>query len=207
LTEQVLEEAHSKRRAILDAARELFSKKGYEETTIADIARAAHIAVGTVYLYFRNKHDVYTAVGVSVEVTITQALQDPALAEIPFEQVPRAILETTFRISREHKSLVSLLQIDMRTPEEALLHKHSTQAISQALATILDRAIERGQLAPFNTEMYAQLLTLLGNAVVHQCFGVEDGEREELYRESMIELFERLLFGPSLREGKQNSAL
>lgn len=205
MTEQVSEEAHSKRRAILDAARELFTKKGYEETTIADIARAAHIAVGTVYLYFRNKHDVYTAVALDVEASIAQSLQDPALADLPFEQVPRVILEAAFRIARNHKSMIALLQIDMQTPEEVLQHKHSTEVVSQALVVILERAIERGQLAPLNTEMYALLLNLLGNGVMHQCFGVEGGEREDLYREATIELFERLLFGPSLREGKQSA--
>jgi len=202
VTEQLLEETHSKRKAILDAARELFTKKGYEETTIADIARAAHIAVGTVYLYFRNKHDVYTAVALDTEALIAQVLQDPVLAEVPFEQVPRMMLEAVFRVCREHKSRVALLQIDMHTQEEILQHKHSTEMFSQMLASVLQRAVERGQLAPFNTEMYALLLNLLGNAVVHQCFGVETGEREELYRESIIELFERLLFGPSLRAGK-----
>ena len=48
------EESQGKREAILAAARTLFAQKGYEETTIADIAREAGIAVGTVYLYFRR---------------------------------------------------------------------------------------------------------------------------------------------------------
>ncbi len=57
--EKIAEETRPKRDAILDAARTLFAKQGYEETTIADIAGAAGVAVGTVYLYFRNKHEVY----------------------------------------------------------------------------------------------------------------------------------------------------
>jgi len=50
--EKIAEETRPKRDAILDAARTLFAKQGYEETTIADIARAAGVAVGTVYLSF-----------------------------------------------------------------------------------------------------------------------------------------------------------
>lgn len=39
--------------------------------------------------------------------------------------------------------------------------------------------------------MYAQVLYLLGHAVLHQCFAVEGGEREELYRHTMLEFVER----------------
>ncbi len=44
------------------AALEVFSKYGYDKTTISDIAKQADIADGTVYLYFHNKNDlaVYT---------------------------------------------------------------------------------------------------------------------------------------------------
>ncbi len=44
---------------ILDAARRVFGEKGYEDATIDDIAREAGVAKGTVYLYYRSKHDVY----------------------------------------------------------------------------------------------------------------------------------------------------
>jgi AcrR family transcriptional regulator len=44
---------------ILEAARRVFGEKGYERATIDDIARAAGVAKGTVYLYYRSKRDVY----------------------------------------------------------------------------------------------------------------------------------------------------
>ena len=37
----------------------MFGEKGYERATIDDIARAAGVAKGTVYLYYRSKRDVY----------------------------------------------------------------------------------------------------------------------------------------------------
>jgi AcrR family transcriptional regulator len=202
VAEQLAEETNSKRKAILDAARTLFTGKGYEETTIADIARAARVAVGTVYLYFHNKHEIYTAVALDVEALIAQALLDPALTKLPFEQVPRAILEAVFRVSHQYMEMVTMLQVEIQTQNEITLHKESTEMITRALQVVLQHAIQQGQLAPFDTEMYALLLNLLGSAVIHQCFGVEHGEREEQFREYNIELFERLCFGPSLRQGK-----
>jgi AcrR family transcriptional regulator len=48
-------QARETRRAVLDAARELFIEQGYGRTTIADVARAAGVSVETVYSAFGNK--------------------------------------------------------------------------------------------------------------------------------------------------------
>ena len=60
--EMVKEDTRSKRQAIIEAARNIFAMKGYEDTTIAEIAEEAGVAVGTVYLYFHNKREIYTSV-------------------------------------------------------------------------------------------------------------------------------------------------
>jgi AcrR family transcriptional regulator len=50
------EQARETRQRIIQAAHNLFVKKGYGSTTIADIAREAGVSVETVYAAFRNKH-------------------------------------------------------------------------------------------------------------------------------------------------------
>src|SRR6478609_7991620 len=47
-----------KRAAILRAATSVFAEKGFFNAKVADIAKAAGVADGTVYLYFKNKDDV-----------------------------------------------------------------------------------------------------------------------------------------------------
>lgn len=44
---------------ICRAAEELFSKKGYYNTSIIDIAQKAEVAPGTVYIYFKDKHSIF----------------------------------------------------------------------------------------------------------------------------------------------------
>ena len=46
---------------ILEAARKVFADKGFHEATVEDIAEAAGVAKGTVYLYYQSKRDIYFA--------------------------------------------------------------------------------------------------------------------------------------------------
>ena len=48
-----------KRKNILDAAAKVFSKDGYHQAKVEDIARMAGIGKGTIYLYFENKRHLY----------------------------------------------------------------------------------------------------------------------------------------------------
>lgn len=51
-----------KHTAILDAAYELFGSRGFYETKMSEVAERAGIAKGTVYLYFKNKEELFLAV-------------------------------------------------------------------------------------------------------------------------------------------------
>ena len=203
----IKEDTRSKRQAIIEAARNMFALKGYEDTTIAEIAEEAGVAVGTVYLYFRNKREVYISTSLNLMELHAAVIEDPRLASLPFEQVPRAMIEATFRISHQNIRLMSLFQVDIQSKEEMQLHKAADNLITDALDNVFRQVIAQGQLAPFDTEMYAKIIFGLVNAALYDCFCVEGGEREELYRERTIEIVERLFFGPSLREGTKENSL
>jgi AcrR family transcriptional regulator len=46
---------------ILEAARRVFATKGFNDATVDDVANAAGVAKGTVYLYYKSKRDIYFA--------------------------------------------------------------------------------------------------------------------------------------------------
>ncbi|MFN8378429.1 MAG: helix-turn-helix domain-containing protein [Anaerolineae bacterium] len=46
---------------ILDAAADLFAHYGFDKTTMDDIAQAAHVSKGAIYLHFRGKEDLFDA--------------------------------------------------------------------------------------------------------------------------------------------------
>src|SRR6478752_5913150 len=59
--ERKAQERQARRRRIQEAARTVFSEKGYAGASIELIARAAQLSVGAIYLYFRSKEDLYVS--------------------------------------------------------------------------------------------------------------------------------------------------
>lgn len=71
-----------KRQRILEAAVKVFAKKGYHGAKVAEIAKKAGVADGTIYLYFRNKEDILVSLFDEVmEEHIAQARAE--IARVP----------------------------------------------------------------------------------------------------------------------------
>jgi AcrR family transcriptional regulator len=192
------DDLRDKREAIIEAARTLFAKQGYEETTIAEIARAAGVGVGTVYLYFQNKRQILVDVSVSVNTSLATVMLSPDLLNMPIRQIPRLLIEESFRKCHDNLGVMSLFQVNVPSAEEMSQLQVADQRIADALESFFRQMIERRALEPFDTTLYARMLNSLVGAVLKQCFAVEHGENEDLYRERLIELIERLFFGPPL---------
>src|SRR6476660_9170106 len=77
---------------ILEAARKVFATNGFSDATVDDIADAAGVAKGTVYLYYRSKREVYLA---ALKFGIQQmyaALEEQLRAESTTEGKLRALI-------------------------------------------------------------------------------------------------------------------
>lgn len=70
-------EANTRDKIIKNASK-LFAKKSFFKTTVDDIAQATGVAKGTVYLYFKNKQELYTA---TIDAHFSYALQKVAEVE------------------------------------------------------------------------------------------------------------------------------
>ncbi len=53
---------NAKRRQIVDGAREIFLARGFDAASMADIAKAAGVSKGTLYVYFKNKEELFSAI-------------------------------------------------------------------------------------------------------------------------------------------------
>jgi len=88
-----------KRRRIIEAAIKVFAKKGFYNSKVSEIARAAHVADGTIYLYFQNKDDIL----ISLFEEVMQNVLDRVQAAVTQETNPARKLE---RFAQAHLSLV-----------------------------------------------------------------------------------------------------
>jgi len=79
--------AAKREQAILQAALDIFSQKGFTAATIPDIARAAGVAVGTIYIYYPNKRELFIAV-------IRNYILNTSLFDL-LNKVPEANIATT----------------------------------------------------------------------------------------------------------------
>jgi AcrR family transcriptional regulator len=82
------------RAKLIDVARQLFAKKGLDETTMNDIAVASKKGRRTLYTYFKSKEEIYMAVVESELEVISDAMRDVAAQSIPADEKILKLIET-----------------------------------------------------------------------------------------------------------------
>jgi TetR/AcrR family transcriptional regulator, fatty acid metabolism regulator protein len=107
-------EKSDKRDAILRAAIDTFASRGYFTAQVADVARAAGVAAGTVYLYFRGKDDLLVSI---FERTMKEAIAEgrDALTSIedPVERLREIARLHLSRLGRD-RALAVVFQVELR---------------------------------------------------------------------------------------------
>ena len=103
-----------KRDAILRAAIDVFAGRGYFNAQVADVARAAGVAAGTVYLYFRSKDALLVSI---FEKTMREAIADGQACVAPLHD-PIERLRAIARVHLERlgrdRSLAVVFQVELR---------------------------------------------------------------------------------------------
>ncbi|MGH7806121.1 MAG: TetR/AcrR family transcriptional regulator, partial [Candidatus Binatia bacterium] len=128
---------------IHEAARRLFGKKGFERTSIKEIAEVADVAVGTVFLYAKSKEDL-----------LVMCFRDEvgeAIAEA-FRTVPRAPLLDqvmhVFEVMISHNvANLELARVFTREIPFAVGARHGVKEVMDAFHHRMQELIERGQQA------------------------------------------------------------
>ena len=113
------------RSRLLEAARELFARRGYEGTSIGDVAEAAEIGVGTVYHHFEDKRslllavlELYEGLGLAADeegggLGVALAADDPKAGIL-------GLVRAAVQLRRAHPSVFAIGQaVGRRDPEVA----------------------------------------------------------------------------------------
>ncbi len=138
-----------RRKDILDAALKLFVGKGFNETTVQDIASAAGMGTGTVYLYFPSKEHVLEGLHerfrqeteASIAGVAVEAIERAGRGEeIDYREVIDAILDAIAKNFLENSDLV--IVCTRYRPE--LMDDHHQQESGAHHLSIVARALEEG---------------------------------------------------------------
>lgn len=137
-----------KRDAILRAATEVIARKGYFNAQVADIARAAGVAAGTVYLYFRSKDDLLASI---FQKTMREARAEgrAALEGIgdPVERLRRIARLHLDRLGRD-RDLAVVFQVELRQSTK-FMEQFSATDLRDYLGIIRDTIAEGQEAGAF----------------------------------------------------------
>lgn len=124
----------ARKRQILDAALSVFSKKGFGEATIVDIAGEASIGIGTIYNYYKHKEDLLVALLAQnlISDNLNQLLNTTVVQDD--EQFIKSLLEDRFifGLGKAQELLFLFFEIQ-RYP------KLRRQYVSQVLSPLIGR--------------------------------------------------------------------
>ncbi len=170
-TEEIMEPTglrqHRKRQRrerILNAARPLFFSKGFSDTSIDEIARAAELAHGTIYLYFKNKEEIYATVLAEGLDLLNEAVIRPAGEQRSPIASLLAGYDAFVQFSAEHPEYYNALILDKLEIDQCLpaAMKAKLNAIISVMARWVagnvDKGIEQGLFRPMEACQTAFLL-------------------------------------------------
>ena len=154
-TKRVEQRLAARESAILDAARRVFAEKGYHGSTMREIAAAAGVATGTLYLYFRNKESLYTALLERLTALVLGAIVTARAGRADVLSKLEASISAALTVFAENADLarIVLVQAAGADPsfEDRLAQVH--RALAGFVRQDLGEAVATGLLPPLNSEV------------------------------------------------------
>lgn len=166
-----------RRREILAAAVKVFGKKGFAATCVGDVADAAKIAKGTVYLYFDSKEEIYAT---AVQMCVAQ-LQELAAERIRDVRGVRERLAVSIAVRMEfwHEQL-NVYRLLLTVGREAR-HRRQTQEVLRTGHAYFLGILKEGEAAG---ELEARDLDAIAWAILDMIRGANERRMDHLTERS-----------------------
>lgn len=135
-----VKEPEVRKQELMDCAMKLFAEKGYENTTISDIAKEQHVATGLCYHYFHSKKELYEE---ALKSYITLCTED--IIELFSKKLPLAVMEQEFYVAQkliEQKSKYSDF-FDRNKDFHIQLEEGMAEALTLPLGSYLEALNDR----------------------------------------------------------------
>jgi AcrR family transcriptional regulator len=154
--------AAERRDAILAAALDELSARGFAAARLDDVAKRADVAKGTIYLYFADKEALFQELIRAELSPVVGVLIQASHADIPIRQFADRLIEVFVRevFETRRKDVIRLVLTEgSRFPKLAEFYYQEIIArVLPAVRALLQRAVERGELKHDALVKYPQLL-------------------------------------------------
>jgi TetR/AcrR family fatty acid metabolism transcriptional regulator len=134
---------------IIQAAIKVFSQKGFFHAKVADVAKAADVADGTIYLYFKNKDDLLVSIFEhSMDYFIQQTTAELAKLSEPEEKLKTFI---TFHLQavKKNPNLAQVLQVELRSSSK-FMKEYKPEKFFEYLRLLENIIVEGQEKGVFN---------------------------------------------------------
>jgi len=186
----------ARREAILAAALDEFSARGFEAARLDDVAKRAGVAKGTIYLYFRDKESLFEELISAMLAPLVATIEGIGAADVPMALISEHIVDMFVREIYEtrRKEVIRLILTEgRRFPQIAeFYYREVLSRIIAAVRALLKRAAARGEVPPGLVD-FPQLIAAPGLVAVIWS-GLFD-RFEPLDVRAMMKTHVELLFG------------
>jgi AcrR family transcriptional regulator len=154
--------AAERRAAILDAALEEFSARGFATARLDDVAHRAGVAKGTIYLYFADKETLFQELIRSMLSPVVRTLEAAPAADLPVRALAGMLADLFVReiFGTRRKDVIRLMIAEgPRFPKLAEFYYHEViERVLTVMRALLTRAVARGELPHDALARFPQLL-------------------------------------------------
>lgn len=149
-----------KKNRIIEAAVKVFAEKGFYLAKVSDVAKAAKVADGTIYLYFKNKDDLLINLFEQKMELILQRFQE-RLQDIP-DSVEKlhSFVDLYFTLIKEDKDLADVFQVELRQSAKFLKDYHNQKFLDflALIKSIIQEGMDNGF---FRTDLNADVVKIV----------------------------------------------
>lgn len=198
------ENKRKKQKKIFDAALELFTTKGFHDTSISNITRKAGLAKGTFYLYFKDKYDVRNQL-ISIESSRLFRQADEALMQsdiTDFEEKLIFILDYILNLLAKDRQLMTFIakNLSWGVFKSALTHPEAEQTLD--FYSVYERMIEESPYQFHNPEVLLFMLIELVGSTCHSIILYEEPLSIEDYKFYLYKAVRDIIRGQMITEKK-----
>jgi TetR/AcrR family fatty acid metabolism transcriptional regulator len=150
---------------ILDAAIKVFAEQGFHQSTIAQIAKEAGVADGTIYLYFKNKDDILVQFYEFKTKQVFQRFHDVVTQAGSAEEKLRNLIRAHLEAFQRDRHMAIVYQAE--THQRGELGREQIKEMSKMYRDIIAEVVELGQQeGTIRRNLYMGLVKRLINGAV-----------------------------------------